>query len=65
MTDQSDIENKIDFDEAVGRLPDRLRMTFELYKSGYSQEEIAEGTGKTQQCISKRLEKAFNLLKKL
>ena len=63
MTDQQHRENDIDLCEAVGRLPDRLRCVVLLYSYGYGQREIAEDTGVTQQCVSKRLEKAFNLLK--
>jgi len=65
MTDQQDIENRIDIDDAVGRLPDRLRCVVLLHSYGYSQQEIAEDMGVSQQCVSKRLEKAFNLLKTL
>ena len=65
MTDQQQRENDIDLCEAVGRLPDRLRCVVLLHSYGYSQQEIAEDMGVSQQCVSKRLEKAFNLLKTL
>lgn len=57
-------ELNLDLKQAVGRLPDRLRLTVLLYAVGMTQREIGEELGKSQRCIGKRLEKAFNLLKK-
>ena len=59
-----EIEDTIIIRETVGELPDRLRETVELYSYGYTQQEIADELGKSQRCIGKRLEKAFNLMKK-
>mgnify|MGYP000902770946 CR=1 FL=1 len=63
MTDQQDIENRIDIDEAVGRLPDRLRCVVLLHSYGYSNNDIAETLGVHRHTVRERLEKAFSLLK--
>ena len=63
MTDQTEIENKIDIDDAVGRLPDRLRCVVLLYSYGYSQQEIADGLGVNQVTVSKRIKKGFECLR--
>jgi RNA polymerase sigma factor (sigma-70 family) len=59
------IETRIDLEAAVGRLPDRLRVVWRLYKHGYNQDEIGGKVGITQQAVNLRLESAINILKNL
>lgn len=64
MTERNKIENRIDLKEAIRLLPDRLRLTVVMYAVGMTQAEIAEELGISQRGVGKRLEKAFDLLKK-
>jgi RNA polymerase sigma factor (sigma-70 family) len=52
-TDESDL--KLDLDQIIAALPPNQRRAVLLYGWGYTQQEIAEKTGVTQQAISKIL----------
>ena len=65
MTDKHVIENNLDLYQAVGRLPDRLRLTVVMFALGMTQREIADELGVSQPVICERLENAKDVLKDL
>lgn len=54
--DEQGVENKIDVERAMGRLSRREAAVLYLWVTGYTQEEIGEAMGVSQQRISQILE---------
>ncbi len=54
--DEQGVENKIDVERAMGRLSYREAAVLYLWVTGYTQEEIGEAMGVSQQRISQILE---------
>lgn len=52
MTDQADIENKIDIDAFIDGLPTRKRCIARLYRCGMNQAEISKAMKLTRGRIS-------------
>lgn len=52
MTDQSDIENRIDIDAFIDGLPTRKRFIARLYREGMNQAEISKAMKLTRGRIS-------------
>ena len=53
--DEQGVENKIDVERAIGRLSKREAAVLYLWVTGYTQEEIGEAMGVSQQRISQIL----------
>jgi len=63
MNDFELVERRIDSVGQLARLTDKQLVAFLLHHLGYTQEEIGEMQGVTQQSISERIERARERLK--
>ena len=63
--DEIEIESKIDFQNAIDRLPEKLKIVYTLNRyEGYKYSEIAEICNISVKAVEKRMSQAFEILRK-
>jgi RNA polymerase sigma-70 factor (ECF subfamily) len=63
---ENEIESKIDFQNAINLLPEKLKIVYTLNRfEGYKYSEIAEICNLSVKAVEKRMSKAFEILRKI